>query len=667
MHTILYSLLMLNTDLHLADIPNSSRMTRGQFLKNTMSTIKQGLAENSACKEKEREDREAQEVEMKLNHNNTDPSQSTPPPGEDMSVLKNTTSATFPLDKSHKHEKTPSLEFGKEFRNPSRISRLGNLSPRLPDEVIEKQDYDMDGDMALVNAPVAGGLRVWETQMEIILKDFYQSIKSVALPLHGSSQEKIDTSNNHSLFGSGGMLRRTPSTISKAASELSVGAQRGNNSAKLNAKWTAKNRSRQRVYNGSFAGSSRTSLEDRSSLWSPSASSTWSKYSLDKTQTSMSVDSLASNFGHEYQQSIGFANALSHAIIREEAASGHSGVSDSNLELLDRDDELELHGAPWAKEGLLKHKHHLNSADKRARNRNWTECFAVIQRGYMRLFLFPSKSSSKDQKKNSTDGVFGGGNWTENAEPIGTFLLRQTIASTLPPPGYSKSRPNVWALSLPSGAVHFFEVGTADIVKEFVSTANYWSARLSKEPLVGGVSNVEYGWGDCITDYIGQQPATSGSGTTSPLPDSVRSDSVLGQHPRGSLQMSIRSSIDHPSGMVRPRLPGDKIHIKDWSPPSQTMVASSLPEADQLKALQNYVENIEAELARHNELRGAMQVAFSPRHPNSTKALNNWEKKSSYLLREIIKFRTYIETLQSATARREVVLAERAAHAASIA
>jgi hypothetical protein len=38
--------------------------------------------------------------------------------------------------------------------------------------------------------------------------------------------------------------------------------------------------------------------------------------------------------------------------------------------------------------------------------------------------------------------------------------------------------------------------------------------------------------------------------------------------------------------------------------------------------------------------------------------MGNWEKKSSYLLREIIKFRTYIETLQSAIQRREIVKAE---------
>lgn len=74
----------------------------------------------------------------------------------------------------------------------------------------------------------------------------------------------------------------------------------------------------------------------------------------------MSVDSLGSGFPQgDYQQSIGFANALSQAIIREETigSPGSNGSErDENEEprvapLLE-DESLELHGAPWAKEGI---------------------------------------------------------------------------------------------------------------------------------------------------------------------------------------------------------------------------------------------------------------------------------------------------------------------------
>jgi mRNA deadenylase 3'-5' endonuclease subunit Ccr4 len=39
----------------------------------------------------------------------------------------------------------------------------------------------------------------------------------------------------------------------------------------------------------------------------------------------------------------------------------------------------------------------------------------------------------------------------------------------------------------------------------------------------------------------------------------------------------------------------------------------------------------------------------------------NWEKKSSYLLREIVKFRTYIDCLQAAEAQKKRIYAEREA------
>jgi hypothetical protein len=183
----------------------------------------------------------------------------------------------------------------------------------------------------------------------------------------------------------------------------------------------------------------------------------------------------------------------------------------------------------------------------------------------------------------------------DNAEALDSFPLRQTIASALPPPGYSKTRPHVFALSLPNGAVHLFQVGTPDIVREFVCTTNYWSARLSKEPLTGGVSSMEYGWGENVIN-----------------PALIRQDSspsVQGHMPRPSVTSSLRSSMDHATGTPKPRLPGDKINLSDWSPPACSMMASSLMEVDQLRALIDYVKNIEGELGYHNELRTPLLIA----------------------------------------------------------
>lgn len=52
---------------------------------------------------------------------------------------------------------------------------------------------------------------------------------------------------------------------------------------------------------------------------------------------------------------------------------------------------------------------------------------------------------------------------------------------------------------------------------------------------------------------------------------------------------------------------------------------------------------------------------FSPRHPNAARAMANWERKSQYLLREIVKFRTYIDTLTAAQVQKQKIYAEREA------
>lgn len=519
-------------------------------------------------------------------------------------------------------------------------------SPTFPADISRSSlETENAGDAGpLVNFPFTGTVRAWEQQVEAVLKDFYYSIQKERLPLHGAQPEKEVSrmASNNFLGPSTSTLRRSPSTISKSGSDI-YPRGRSADSRHGAARWSSKPRSRgARLYPPSIMGSSRTSLDDQS-VWSPTTSSTWSKYSLGKF-TSASVDSFGSEYPRgEYQQSIGFANALSQAIIREDSATSvYSYDEPERTTPLLEDETLALAGAPWAKEGSVKHKHHLDAVDKRAKDRNWNDCFAVIQQGWMRLFSFNNTTKSMRQKAKQRGGVVvGGGNWTENAEEIWKFMLRQTIASALPPPGYSKSRPHVWALSLPTGAVHLFQAGTPEIVREFVSTANYWSARLSKEPLVGGISNIEYGWSEAVING-----ALVGTENRSPPPSSGAA--------RPSIQSSIRSSIDQQS--VRPKLPADRVNISDWSPPQQSMVASSLNEEDQLKALQAYVKNVEDDLQRHNELRSAMNLAFSPRHPNSAKAMANWERKSSYLLREIVKFRTYIDSLRNAISQKSKIL-----------
>ena len=633
-HTICYSVLLLNTDLHLADI--ESKMTRTQFIKNTMPTIRRVVADAAP------DAFDNARVSM------------LPPPTRPQGLGNQPSSnSRFSIISS-------------EASEPTECSRPTYRLSTRPSDHSGNDSIATDDDCGpLVKTSFTGKLSSWELQVEVVLKNFYNSIRQYRLPLSSGEEQRHmpDTYQSSASLSAmtGGMLRRTNSLLSKAGSET-FPARGRMMEGKTSSRWSSKARSRPRLYPASLA-QSRTSVDEDQSAISPSMSSMWSKYSLGRTQTSMSANSFGSDFPvGDYQQSIGFANALSQAIIRNDPA------ADSMEELVKvgpllEDESLELEGAPWAKEGILKHKHHLESVDKRAKDRSWSECFTVIEKGWCRLFQFNVNARSLRQKARNKGpamggGVVGGGNWMENAQPLGQFLLRHTIASALPPPGYSKARPHVWALSLPTGAVHLFQAGTPEIVREYVSTANYWSARLSKEPLIGGVSNMEYGWSERVINMALVNLSSDTNNTRDNRPPSTLSNPTAPAPPRPSFQASIRSSIDANSS--RPKLPGDRVFISEWSPPTQSMAASQLLEVDQLRALSTYVKNIEEELRKHNELRGPMLLAFTTRHPNHSKAMGNWERKSSYLLREIVKFSTYLDSLAAATREKERVGAERA-------
>ncbi|EFY99706.1 guanine nucleotide exchange factor [Metarhizium robertsii ARSEF 23] len=627
-HMICYSIMLLNTDLHLADI--ESKMTRSQFVKNTMTTITQAVAESA--------------------------------PGAFVrpSILP---------------EKNPILspEPTRQAMDPSRTNRHSfRPSPRN-----ETNYNDIDECGPLVKSPYNGPRKGWEEQVEIVLKSIYASIRDQRLPLFGAEQEKnLNVAPSQSNLSVIGMLKRSPSVLSKAPSEtLSTRGRAADGSRNNTSRWTSKSRSRPGLGRNGFS-SSRTSFDDGNSMWSPAMSSaTWSKHSLGRTQGSMSQDSFASSMPRgDYQKSIGFANALSQAIIRDVDTNGQETVPSivsadmSSAQFLE-DESLELAGPPWVKEGRVMHKHHLDGYGKRAKDRNWTEVFAVVQKGQISLFSFNASKSlrqkSRSRQGGKLNGPVGGGNWQDNAVNLGTFNLRLTLASALPPPGYSRSRPHVWALSLPTGAVHLFHVGTPEITREFVNTANYWSARLSSHPLVGGISNIEYGWSSAIVNNslvnaINESATAGESGGRNPRPGSSATHARKSSAASGSIR---GPSFDQAAGPFtssgRGKLPGDRIHIAEWAPPTQSMRSSNATETEQLETLTTYVKSIEQELQSHNQLRSPMLLAFTPRGHNAGKAMANWERKSAYLLREIVKFRTYVDCLQQAEARKQEIYAER--------
>ncbi|KAK0254120.1 hypothetical protein B0A54_05411 [Friedmanniomyces endolithicus] len=700
-HTILYSLILLNTDLHVA--VDNDKMTKTAYVKNTIPSLRRLALEAVP---------NAFDETMKPGLNTARPSLPWADSGSSAPGADTPGSPSFPPD-------TPRERTSLDLPRTNASKRL-SIRPGM-----FKSDSDgWTPDSAtggasntLVSQPWTGNIRGWEAELETVLKSFWTSIRADPLPLMGAPTMDLTSGDRNLWVASLGGLKRSGSVVSKAPSDnMSYRSKPGFRTITMG--WQNRNnRSRPKLYPASTIASSRTSFEDNNSMWSPAQSSSWSKNSFAKTLTSTSMTSLGHHLSPptaDYKHSIGFANALSQAIIREEGGAGDNDSVTIPGGLLE-DEGLALEGAPWAKEGLVKHKHHLETVDRKAKERSWSDCFAVISKGKLTLFAFGTSNKShtigrnKNQPKHAGGGRaaslaatrVGGGDWMENAEQLDTFVLRHTIASTLPPPGYSKARPHVWALSLPSGAVHLFQVGTPEIAAEFMSSANYWSARLSKEPLSGSVSNVEYGWSEHVINPALVEHRSESSAAGSP-PSSMASaanarghlhsaSSASGPLPRPSFQSSLRGSFDTGfgggvggMGAGRSRLPGDKAHVTEWQPPSQSMMASRLLEVDQLRALTAYVGCAEVDLERHNELKHAIELAvsihfppprgndvamfvltvggfdqYSPRHANHHRSVANWQRKSDYLLREIVKFRTYMDSLAAAQTAKERFYAKR--------
>ncbi|KAG5362938.1 PH and SEC7 domain-containing protein [Yarrowia sp. B02] len=309
------------------------------------------------------------------------------------------------------------------------------------------------------------------------------------------------------------------------------------------------------------------------------------------------------------RQAVGFAGILWNSMAREETSSMFSREEEddeddfmhdiSRLEnALAAEDELQLYGAPWAKEGLLLYRPYVDPhSGKRSRKTKWKSLFVVVQKGQLKLFDLSAKKSSLSTGGFGGGGSVGGGNWMENAHQVDAWSLCHTIAQELPNPKRTKSYQALWSLTLPQYGLLVFQSGTSEIAKEFVYTCNYWSARLSKEPMNEAVSNMEYGW----------------------------------------------SFLEGTSGPAN----GDHLQIKEWKPRGHSLVVSDFDENRQLTNIKDYLASVETQLSHHNGLLPRMLSSYTQGSQNYSRAHANWERKSQYLLQQTVRFRVYVDALET--------------------
>ncbi|KAI7884656.1 SEC7-like protein [Lichtheimia hyalospora FSU 10163] len=254
------------------------------------------------------------------------------------------------------------------------------------------------------------------------------------------------------------------------------------------------------------------------------------------------------------------------------------------------------------KEGLLTRKHVMESRDKKARQRGWQLCRAVVQEGNMHLYSASSSFALDDNERRHqrvrprTLSTITHNYYRSFRSTSTQINLRHSLTTTMPYSSGCGPRPYVFCVKTADGAVWLFETLTAEAAHEWTQLCNYWAARLSKEPLDGAVCNLDYGWG----------------------------------------------VVSSPNNNTR-------IVVHEWNPPAPpSNISSSLSTLDQLAMLQRRITILEQELDQHRSFKDRIYQRFAGSHYNINqrkKALDNWESKAQYLIQQVIKMHTYHDTL----------------------
>ncbi|KAI8323659.1 hypothetical protein GQ54DRAFT_249614, partial [Martensiomyces pterosporus] len=218
---------------------------------------------------------------------------------------------------------------------------------------------------------------------------------------------------------------------------------------------------------------------------------------------------------------------------------------------------------------------------------------------------------------------------TDTSLQLGSVSLRHTLTQMMPPPGYSRSRPHVFALQLPSGGVYLFQTASEVELRDWVAACNYWAARESKAPyMIGGVYNMEYGW-DNTGDFA------------------LRFDEREAREERGE-QLSVAEQAAEDQRVLGEKEASKGANILEWTPPNNPMQRSDLDEASQLSALLHHITYLEEELVAHKKVQGSIDERFYPKTQQYQRAFSNWERKAQYILKELIKYQSYADCLQKA-------------------
>ncbi|KAF9113369.1 hypothetical protein BGX27_001697 [Mortierella sp. AM989] len=726
-HAITYSILLLNTDLHI--VQQSTKMSRSAFVKNTLQAV---------------------QVQAQQSSQNQSRSEA---PESSVGMLRSMTGESPMGSKG----RTPSVKSWKSGQSQQSTGGIVGYPPSHSGKM---------GSDAKANGGYGNG-KWWTQELESLLKDMYSAVKhnQILLPASPATMSPPRSRSNasilsppnspmtsgfgSSIFSSNRMSRLIyPSSSSSHQQDSGGGFGLGSgrrNSVNLRSKQlrsdaiqrlNALAQSQSLMENDHHPASAPSSTSSNSYIrhsiagsllneWSAvdlpsikelnrapassremsfmrsggdhsqhSSSSRLSSMTLTASQTTMSTSTSMTTPSTSQNSLVSIQSHVTclPADLQQSNISVHSLQIPQTFGQLQKGQLHQQHiQSRYRMEGILWRKHLLERSDKKAAHRAWRQLLVVVDIDQGTLSMFrsngkipkPASSSNGQQQQTLPTSLPSLGDCETDVPLFDEIPLQHTITNILPPPGYSSSRQHVFAVQLFTGAVYLFQAPGPRECESWARTCNYWAARTSKEPLVGGVFNMDYGWGRTLEALIRQEEETqqciSAQGSEQALSvagngaidgtntgDGLKyaMDFLANQPPEhfgsgggfdpsktrsSSIRSGTRGSVSSGSGVAigsGTGVSGDNVMLFEWTEPLPTMHVSALSEDDQMLSLRKYVAGLEADMEVHQEHRGPMSRLFPSKSSNHSKAFSNWERRSRHLLKEMVKYQIYVECLE---------------------
>ncbi|CAO3592552.1 unnamed protein product [Absidia cylindrospora] len=151
-------------------------------------------------------------------------------------------------------------------------------------------------------------------------------------------------------------------------------------------------------------------------------------------------------------------------------------------------------------EGWVMRKCLMQGTRQKAKQRNWIRCYLKIHDGKLTMQYHDRRVLSGQHWLNTIKHQNDDKISRAPLDKQDSFALNHSLSRVLPPPGWHKQRTHVVCLQMTDGASWLFHVPSNQTAQDLMRGLNYQAARHSKEPLAGAVTNIDYGWNNNSTD-----------------------------------------------------------------------------------------------------------------------------------------------------------------------